>query len=145
MPPLILSLGTAKSFSEASLKSGERELGSGVGAAPRRRCPEPDQPCPVPSSSCHSVSVHQDCKRNVFTNKRSSCTMRLAKLFFKNMWAGPLSTTSGINNLLPGCRVDKLNSFHHLRRPHLLPSQTHATSPSTSKFISQTLFFLGGG
>lgn len=61
---------------------------------------------------------------------------------FKSMWAGPLSTASVINNCLPGCCVYKLNSFYHLYRPHLLPSQARATSPRTSEFISQTL--LGG-
>lgn len=65
--------------------------------------------------------------------------MRLVKLSFKPMWAGRLSTTSAINNLLPGCLVDKLNSFHHLLHPHLLPSQTHATSPRSSKLISEML------
>lgn len=69
--------------------------------------------------------------------------MRLVKPFFKNMWAGPLSTTSLVNNLLPGCCVDKLSSFHHLCHPHPLPSPTHAASPRTSKFIYQA--FLGGG
>lgn len=65
--------------------------------------------------------------------------MWLVEPFFKNMWAGPLSTTSLINNLLPGCCVDKLSSFHHPCHPHLLPSPTHAR---TSKFIYQA--FLGG-
>lgn len=68
--------------------------------------------------------------------------LQLLKLCFKSMWAGPLSTASVINNCLPGCRVYKLNSFHHLCHPRLLPSQARATSPRTSKFISQTL--LGG-
>lgn len=58
---------------------------------------------------------------------------------FKSMWAGPLSTASVINNCLPGCCVYKLSSFYHLYHPRLLPSQARATSPRTSKFISQTL------
>lgn len=89
------------------------------------------------------LSFHAPREWTVFTNTRISCTMWLVKPFFKNMWAGPLSTTSLINNLLPGCCVDKLSSFHHPCHPHLLPSPTHTASPRTSKFIYQA--FLRGG
>lgn len=101
-------------------------------------------PCTVIPLST-TPSVHQDCKWNIFTNNRISCTMWLVKLFFENMWAGPVSTTSVINNLLPGCRVDKLNSFHHLRHPHLLPSQTCYFSQDFKVYFSNTFRGQEGG
>lgn len=85
-----------------------------------------------------TLPINQDCKWHLFTNSRVNCTVQAVKMSFKSTWAGPLSTTNVINNWLPGSCVDKLNSFHHLRHPHLLPSQAHVTSPRTSKFISQT-------
>lgn len=115
-----------------SITAGQRSLGTSTGCRNALNCVSP-----------LALLSSTRTEWNVFTNTRISCTMWLVKPFFKNMWAGPLSTTSLINNLLPGCCVDKLSSFHHLCHPHLLPSPTHAASPRTSKFIYQE--FLGGG